>query len=87
VVFPEEGLDRQRAQFDADHVVALFGQPEHVQALAAQRDEHAAGRGRGERGPEAAEQQVDTVLVEIGAALAPELQPALVVVVGHGVPC
>lgn len=82
-VLAEECLDRDGAQLDANHLMALLDQPEHVQALAAQRHEYPAAPGQLEAGPEAAEQGVDRLLVEGGSAFAPEPQPELVIAVGH----
>ena len=50
VVFLDEGRDGQRAQRHADHFVAVLGQPKHVQALAAQWDEHPTAAGGAKAG-------------------------------------
>ncbi|MNN51236.1 hypothetical protein D3C81_1658620 [compost metagenome] len=82
-VLAEKGAHRQRTQLDADDLVALLGQPEHVQTLAAQGHEDPAVAGQAEGRPESGQQAVHRALVEVGAPLAPELQPQLVVAPAH----
>jgi len=81
-VFAEEILHGDGTQFDAEDFMALLCKPEHIQALAAERDEHAAAVSQTQSGPESAQQRIDCGLMEIGALVAPEFQPEVIVLIG-----
>jgi hypothetical protein len=64
----------QRAEFDAQHGMPLPAQPSHVQALAAQRDEHLPAR-LGQARPMLDQRRMDLVLVETDFVPFPALMP------------
>lgn len=75
----KESRDRNWAQFDANDLMAMLRQPQHVEAFAAERNEDAASGRQVEAGPEAREQRVGCWLVEISASVAPALQPEVII--------
>jgi hypothetical protein len=63
--------------------MSLPGEPEHIQALAAERYEHAAIFFVIELRPELDEQWINAYLVESRLFIAPQLQPEGVVATAH----
>jgi len=67
--------DRDRRQLDAEHAMALRGEPRHVQRLAGQWHEHARTTRKCQRRPVLFQQRQDAVVVEADALFAPAVEP------------
>src|SRR5690606_22162896 len=75
LVLVEELLHGQWREFDAEHAVALRGQPRHVQRLAGQWHKYSGAGCQAERRPVLEQQRKRLVVVEADAAFLPALVP------------
>jgi len=84
VILAEECAHCDRTQLQADHVMPLLRQPDHIQTFAAQRNEHPAALSKVKTPPEAGEKPIDFLLVKVGLPVTPALLPECVVATAHG---
>jgi hypothetical protein len=71
MVLPEKGPNRDRTQLNADNFMSLFGKPNHIQALAAERDKHSTSLNQIKTGPESGKKLIHRFLVETGSLVSP----------------
>jgi hypothetical protein len=77
IVLPKERLDRQPADLHSKYPVAVTGQPEHVEALAAERNEDPRSGGEPERRMVSLEPGVDLLLMKACPVLLPSFYPEI----------
>ncbi|MCY1545874.1 hypothetical protein D9M68_818370 [compost metagenome] len=75
LAFLEELFHGELREFDAQHGVALRGEPDHVERLAAKRHQHPALFGHAQRRPVLLKQRRYPRLMKVRAAFAPPFQP------------
>jgi hypothetical protein len=51
--------------------MSLFGKPNHIQALAAERDKHSASLNQIKTGPESGKKLIHRFLIETGSLVSP----------------